>query len=96
MKMKEFLQRHLCKQSPLQYPPKFFSANVHFPIPPLLFHEIILTTLINSPFLYTSALFHLPILEHSDPYNLHQKCFLYRSHLANLTCVKGPMSNGVL
>ena len=52
-------------QSTLQSPPKNSSPTsviFHIPIPPLLFHKIILIIPTNSPFLYTSAIFHLPLL----------------------------------
>ena len=66
------------------------------PIPPLFIHKITITIPTNTPFLYTSAIFHLPIFAYSHLYNLHQKQFPYHSHLANLSCVKGPMSKGFL
>ena len=76
---------------PLQSPPKirsFTSVNFYLPIPPLLVHKIILTTPNTTPFLYTSAIFHLPIFA----YNHTQKCFPYLSHSATSGCVKGPGS----
>ena len=59
-----FSQPYLCIQSTLQSPPKIRSStsvNFHLPIPPLLVHKIVLTILTNTPFLYTSAIFHLPL-----------------------------------
>ena len=53
----------MCIQAPLQPPPKIRSStlvNFHFPIPPLLIHEIIFTIPTNTHFFYTSAIFHLP------------------------------------
>ena len=59
-----------------------------------LFHSYFLPT--DIPFFYTSAIFYLSIFAYSHPYSLHQKYFPYLSYLANLGCVKGPMSKGVL
>ena len=73
-----FSQPYFCKQTPLQSPPKTrspTSAIFHLPIPPLLVNKIILKISTNTPFIYTSATFHLPILAYSHPYNLHQKYF---------------------
>ena len=79
------------KNPPIQTPPKFFLANSHLPILPLIVHEIILTMPNKTPFFYSPALFHLSIFAYSDPYNLHQKYFHYLSYLANSGCVKGPI-----
>ena len=94
-----FSQPYLCIQPPLQSPPKIFSStlvNFHLPIPPLLFNKIILTTSTNTPFIYATAIFHLPIFGYNHPSNLHQKYFPYHSNLANSNCVKGQESYGVL
>ena len=59
-----FTQPHLCLQALLQFPPKIRSTSVTFqiPFPPLLVQKIIFTISTNTPFLYTSAIFHLPKL----------------------------------
>ena len=85
-----FLQPHLCIQPPLQYPPKMrfsTSVNFHLLIPLLLVRKIIHTNPINTTFLYTSAIFHLPVFAHNHPSNPHQKQFPYLSHLAKSICV---------
>ena len=90
-----FSQPWLCVQLPLQSLPKIcFSTwvNFHLPVAPLLFHKIILAITTKTPFLYTSAIFHLPVFVYNYSNNLHQKNFHYLSHLANLGYVKGPMS----
>ena len=82
----------MCIQPPLQSPPKIrfsTSVNYHLPISLLLVHKIIHTNPINTTFLYTSAIFHLPIFAHNHPSNLYQIYFPYLSHLANLGCVIG-------
>ena len=82
----------MCIQPPLQSPPKICfstSVNYHLPIPLLLVHKIIHTNPVNTTFLYTSAIFHLPIFAHNHPSNLYQIYFPYLSHLANLGCVIG-------
>ena len=87
-----FSQSSLCIQPPLQSPTKIFSSNsvnFHLPFPPLLVHKIILTISTNTPFLYTSATFHLLTI-------YSKKYFPYRSHLANSGCVKVPRAYGVL
>ena len=66
-----FLQPYLCIQPPLQSPPKLrspTSAIFYLPVPPLLVHKIICAIPINTPFLYTSAIFHIPIFAHRHPY----------------------------
>ena len=71
---------------PLQSPPKIrssTSANFHLLILLLIVHKIVLSIPTNSSFLYTSAIFHLPIFAYYHPNNLHQKCFPHLSHLAN-------------
>ena len=71
-----------------QCPLKIFSStsvNFHLPIPLLLFNKIILTIPNNTPFLYTSSIF-------KPSQNLHQKYFLYLSHLLNSGCFKGAGS----
>ena len=40
-------------------------------------------------FLYTSAIFHLPIFVHNHLSNPHQKYFPYLSHLANTGYIIG-------
>ena len=72
--------------------PPSSSVNIYLPIPPLLVHKIILTIRTNTPFLYTSAIFHLRIFAYNHPNNLNKKYFPYLSHLANPSCVKGPQS----
>ena len=52
----------------------------------------ILTIPTNTLFLYTSAIFYLPILAYKHPNNLHQKLFPCLSHLTNSGCVKVPAS----
>ena len=52
--------------------------------------------LANTPCLYISAIFHLPIFVYNHPNNLHQKYFPYLNHFANSGCVKGPGSQGFL
>ena len=57
-----FSQPYLCLQSPLQSPPKIHSStsdNFQLPNPPLLVCKIILTIPTKTPFLYTSATFHI-------------------------------------
>ena len=52
-----FSQLYLCIKPALPSPPKILSStffNFHLPVPPLLVHKVILTTLNNTPFLYTS------------------------------------------
>ena len=66
----------------------FSSANSHLSNLPLIVRKIIFIIPTNTPFFYSSALFHFPIFAYSDPYNLHQKYFLYLSHLVNLVCIK--------
>ena len=60
------------------------------------FNKVILTTPPNTPFLYTLAIFHLPVFAYNHPRNLHQRYFSYFGYLANSSCVKGPGSYGVL
>ena len=72
------------------------SGNFQLLILLLLVRKIILKIPTNTPFPYTSAIFHVPFFAYSHPNNLHQKCFLYLSHLANSGCVKEPVSYGVL
>ena len=90
-----FSQTYLCIPSMLESPQKSHSStslNFHQPISPLLFHKIILTISTNIPFLYTSAIFHLPLFAYTQSNNLHQKHFLYLSHFANLLCINAPGS----
>ena len=90
-----FSQPYQCIEPPtLQSPPKTqsTSVNYHLAISPLLFHKIILTILFNTPFLYTSATFHLPIFAHNYPSNLHQNIFPYPRYLADLGSIKRPRS----
>ena len=47
--------------------------------PPWLVHKNILTISFNTPFLYTSSIFHLTPPPYSHPYNLHQKHLPYPS-----------------
>ena len=61
-----------------------------------LFNKIILTIPTNTLYLYTSALFHLPIFTYKHPSNQHQKYFPYFSYLVCSDSVKGPRSYGVL
>ena len=52
----------MCIQASLPPSPNIRSStlvNFHFPIQPLLIHEIILTIPTNTPFFYTSAIFYL-------------------------------------
>ena len=89
---------YLCIQPPLYSPPRIrstTSVNFYLPIPSVLVHKTILKIPSNTPFLYTSAIFHLPIFAYNHPNNLHQKYFPYISHLVNLGYVKGPGSQGV-
>ena len=74
-----FSQPYLCIQPTLQSQPRnsfSTSANFHLPIPPLLFHKIILTIPTNTPCLYTSAIFHLPLFAYNHPNNLNQNFLL--------------------
>ena len=76
----------------LQSPPNkrsSISVNFNIPIPPLLFHKIILTAPTNTPFLYASAIFYLLLFAYYDPNNLHRKYFPYLNHFANSGCIKG-------
>ena len=93
-----FSQPYLGMQTPLQSAPKIRSStsvSFYIPIPPLLVWKIILTNPKNIPFLYISALFHLPIFAYNHPNNLHPKYFPYLSHLANSGYVKGPENERV-
>ena len=63
------------------------SINFHLPIPLLFVHRITLTNPINTTYLYTSAIFHLPNFAQNNPINSHQKYFPYLNHLANSGCV---------
>ena len=54
-----FSKPYLCIKPMLQSPPNYSSStSVRFHLPPLLNHKIILTIPTNTPFLYTSAIFH--------------------------------------
>ena len=64
------------------------SVNFHHAVSLLLFNQIIPTTCSNTPFLNTTAVFHLPIFAYNHFSNLHQKYFLYSSHSANSGCIK--------
>ena len=88
-----FSQLYLRTQPPLQSPPEIRSStsfNVWLPILPLLIQKIIWTFPTNTLFLYTSAIFYVPIFAYNHPNNIHQKCFLYLSHWANSGCVMRP------
>ena len=65
----------------------YTSVNFHLPFPPLLVHKIILTIPTNTPFLYTSAIFNLPIFSYNHSNNLNEKYFPFISYLANSGCV---------
>ena len=94
-----FSQPCLYIQPPLQSQPKIWSstsANFHLPILALLFNKIILTIPTNTLYLYTSALFHLPIFTYKHPSNQHQKYFPYFSYLVCSDSVKGPRSYGAM
>ena len=85
-------------QSTLQSPPKNSSPTsviFHIPIPLLLFHKIILIIPTNSSFLYTSAIFHLPLLTqnmdsdnmaHNQPqkYGVFQVCQTIQSTFSHI------------
>ena len=74
-----FSQTYLCLQ------PKIRSATsviLHHRTLPLLFHKVIFTIPTNTTFLYTSAIFQLPIFACSQPYNLRQNYFSYLSLLS--------------
>ena len=68
--------------------------NFYLPILILLVQKLNLTTTTNIPFLYTSAILHVPIFAYNYFNNLHQRYFPYLSHLANSGCFKGPGSWG--
>ena len=72
-----FSQPILWIQPTLQFLPRNSSSSVnfHFPISPLLVHKIILIIPTNTPFLYNSAIFHLPLFAYNHPNNLHQNIF---------------------
>ena len=94
-----FSQPYLRIQSLRQSPPKICSSTLvsfDFPVPPLLVHKIIRTIPTNTPFLYTSTVFHIPSFAHNHPNNLHQKYCPFLSNLASSGYVKGPGSEGVL
>ena len=55
---------------------------------PYLLKKSFLQYLTNTPFLYTTAIFHLPIFVYNHPNNIHQKYFPYFSYLANSGCFK--------
>ena len=76
--------------------PSSSSVNVQDSILLLLVQKIIFTTPNNTLFFYYSAIFQLPIFAYNHHNNLHQKCFLYLSHLANWGCAMEPGSQGVL
>ena len=94
-----FSQSILWIKSTLQSLPRNSSSssvNFHFSNSPLLVQKIILTIPTNTPFLYNSAIFHLPLFAYNHPNNLHQKYFPYLKHFGNSGCVKWPGSYGVL
>ena len=62
--------------------PEISKVNFYLHISPLLVHKVILTITTNTTFLYTSAIFYLPIFAHNHYKNLHQKHFPCLSHLA--------------
>ena len=74
-----FSQSYFCIQRSLQSPPKIrypvTSAIFYIPIRILLAHKTIFAISTNTLFLYTTAIFHLPIFTYKHPYNLHQKNF---------------------
>lgn len=72
------------------------SVNFYLPFPPLFVNKIILTIPINTSFLYTSAIFHLPIFAYNHSNNLHQKHFSCFSHLANSGLRQGTRKIGGL
>ena len=53
------------------------SVNFHFPISPLLVHKIIFIIISDTPLLYNSAIFHVPLFACKHPNNLQQKYFPY-------------------
>ena len=66
-----FSQLYLCIQ-PLynlhqKSVPLLALVNFHLPIPELLFNKSILTISANTPFLYNSGIFHLPIFACNHP-----------------------------
>ena len=94
-----FSQPYLWIKSPLQSPPKILSStsvNFHLTFQSLLFNKTILKILTNTPFLHTAAFFHLAVFAYNNGSNLHQKYFPCLSDLANLGCVKGERSYGLL
>ena len=71
-------QSYLCIQPSLQPPTKIhypISAIFYIAIRILLAHKTIFAISTNTLFLYTTAIFHLPIFTYNHPYNLHQKNF---------------------
>ena len=81
----------------LQSPPTIPSstaANFHLIISRLylLFHLIITTIPTSTVFLYSSAIFRLPIFTYSHSYNPQQISFPLSRPLSNSGCVKDPMS----
>ena len=84
-----FSQPCLWIQSPRQSLPKICcchtSVNCSFPLLPLLLHKTRLTIPANTPFLYTSSIFHLPIFwvqlslqSASKVFSLPQSCSQFR------------------
>ena len=69
---------------------------ISHPYSPLLVHKTILTIPISTLFLCNTAVFQVYIFAYSHPYNLLQKHFSHLSHLAHKSCVKRPVSNGIL
>ena len=73
-----FSQPYLCIQPTLQSASKTSyssSVNFHLPISPLLFHKVVLTVSTNTPFLHTSATFHLNLFAYYHPNDIVQKIF---------------------
>ena len=65
-----FSQHYLCMQPPMQSRPEIRSTtpnNFYLPILSILVHKNILTIPTNTPVLYTSTIFHLPIFACSHP-----------------------------
>ena len=76
-----FSKPYLRIQLPLQSPPKilfFTSVNFHLTFP-LLFNKIILAIYFNTPFLYTVAIFHLPIFPCKNIATIYTKIFFLTS-----------------
>ena len=108
-KCPSFSRPYLYIQPPPQSPPKVHfsylqlsSVNLphfryfHLPIPLLLVHKIILTISTNTPFLYTTAIFYLPIFVYS-PTSTSKLFSLPRPYIYSyIYCFKVSRSKGVL